>query len=227
LYCATTNPGKLKEFRLAAEKFGRAALEIRPLDAGSAIQPPRLFFSLPAERQPSTELDSGHTSLPGGPVEETGETFEANAILKAIHYSEHAPGLLFADDSGLEVLALGGEPGVRSARFAGPEATDAANNRLLLERLRTAEDRAARFVCAIAVAQRGQIVRTFQGTVDGRILEAPRGSGGFGYDPLFYYPPFGCSFGEIGPDRKLPVSHRGQALKQMMAWAARETESHP
>jgi len=198
LYCATTNPGKLKEFRLAAEKFGRGALEIRPLDAESAIPV----------------------------VEETGETYEANAILKAIHYSEHAPGLLFADDSGLEVLALGGKPGVRSARFAGPEATDDTNNRLLLERLRIAEDRAARFVCAIAVAQRGQIIRTFQGTIDGRILEAPRGTGGFGYDPLFYCPPFGCSFGEIGPDRKLLVSHRGQALKQMMAWAAGEAESH-
>ena len=92
-------------------------------------------------------------------VEESGETFEANAILKALHYAPFAPGLLFADDSGLEVDALGGAPGVRSARFAGPGATDEANNRLLLERLRDVRDRTARFVCVIALADRRQAAR--------------------------------------------------------------------
>jgi XTP/dITP diphosphohydrolase len=190
LYCATTNPGKLREFRLAAERLGHARFEIAPLPGLGEIQP----------------------------AEETGRTFEENAVQKALHYGAHAPGLLFADDSGLEVVALANAPGVESARFAGPGATDEANNRLLLEKLRGVNARAGRFVCVIALAEKGRLLRTFRGEVDGRILDAPRGPGGFGYDPLFYYPPFGHSFGEISAERKLLVSHRGRALAEMMEW---------
>jgi XTP/dITP diphosphohydrolase len=149
------------------------------------------------------------------PCEETGATFEANAILKAEYYGRRAPGLLFADDSGLEVDALSGAPGVYSARFAGPDATDDANNQVLLERMRGVRDRSARFVCVIALVDGGRLLRTFRGAVEGRILEEPRGPNGFGYDPLFYYPPFGCSFGEAAPERKLTVSHRGAALRAL------------
>lgn len=188
LYCATTNPGKLREFRLAAERLGRN-IEIATLPNLSSIDP----------------------------VEETGDTFEENAVRKAVYYSAHAPGPLFADDSGLEVDALGGEPGIRSARFAGPGATDQANNLLLLEKLRGIERRTARFVCLIALAEKGALLATFRGVVEGEILHEPRGPNGFGYDPLFFYPPFNCSFGEIGGERKLLVSHRGQALRQLLA----------
>ncbi len=184
VYCATGNPGKLREFRLAAELSG--------------VQ---------------VETVPGLAEIPA--CEETGATFEANAILKAEYYGRQAPGLLFADDSGLEVDALGGAPGVYSARFAGPGASDDANNQLLLERMRGVGVRSARFVCVIALADHGCFVRTFQGTVEGSILDAPRGPNGFGYDPLFYYPPFGCSFGEAAPERKLTVSHRGAALRAL------------
>ncbi len=149
------------------------------------------------------------------PCEETGATFEENAVIKAIHYGSDAPGLLFADDSGLEVDALGGAPGVYSARFAGPGATDQANNRLLLERLHGVRDRAARFVCSIALAEGTRLLATFRGVVEGEILEEPRGPNGFGYDPLFFYPPFGCSFGEVPAAEKLKVSHRGLALRAL------------
>jgi len=186
LYCATGNPGKLREFQLAA---GDAAVRL--------------------------EMAPGFAQLP--PCEETGATFEANAILKAMYYGPHAPGLLFADDSGLEVDALGGAPGVYSARFAGGGASDEANNRLLLERLRGERRRTARFVCVIGLVGSARLIGTYRGAVEGEILEEPRGTNGFGYDPLFYYPPFGCSFGEVEPERKLAVSHRGQALRAMLA----------
>lgn len=192
LHCATTNPGKLREFRLAAETYAPGLADV---------------VSLP-----------GLAGIP--PVEETGDTFEQNAIQKALYYCAHAPGLLFADDSGLEVDALGGAPGVLSARFAGPDATDAANNALLLERLGSGANRTARFVCVIALAGQGRILRTFRGAVEGRIVHEPAGPNGFGYDPLFYYVPFGCTFGEVSADRKLGVSHRGAALKAMFEWLA-------
>jgi XTP/dITP diphosphohydrolase len=192
LYCATTNPGKLREFRLAAEKLGKGHIEIASLPGLEGIEPP----------------------------EETGRTFEENAIQKALYYSAHTPTWLFAEDSGLEVDALGGAPGVLSARFAGPGATDEANNRLVLERLGDTEQRAARFVCTIAVAEEGRLIGTFRGVVEGRILKTPRGANGFGYDPLFFYPPFGCAFGEVSAERKLLVSHRGRALAALMEWLA-------
>ena len=183
IYCATSNPGKLKEFQLAAPDF-----DVRLL--------PR----------------------PVPPPEETGETFEENAIGKAEYYGGFAAGYLFADDSGLEVDALGGAPGVHSARYAGPDATDSGNNALLLQRLEGVADRTARFVCVIALVRDGQLVRTFRGAVEGRILDAPRGSGGFGYDPLFYYQAFGRTFGEAPIGDKMLVSHRAQALDAMFTF---------
>lgn len=195
LCCATTNPGKLREFRLAGERFGRSRFEIEPLP--------------------------GLGSLP--PCPETGSSFGENATQKARYYSLHAPGPLFADDSGLEVNALRGAPGVSSARFAGEGATDEANNRLLLEKLRGVDDRAARFVCVVALAERGQLLATFRGVVDGLILHEPCGANGFGYDPLFFYEPFGCSFGEISSEQKLGVSHRGRALEAMFEHLSRAT----
>ena len=156
------------------------------------------------------------------PPEETGATFEENACLKAVYYSQFAPGPLFADDSGLAVEALDGAPGVLSARYAGEDATDDANNRLLLDRLRGVENRTARFVCVIALAEQGIVKQTFRGEVVGRILDEERGPGGFGYDPLFFYEPFGCSFGEVSDERKFGVSHRGNALRMMLEFLQRE-----
>lgn len=186
--CATSNPGKLREFRMAAEHLGFADIQILPLDGLKSIAPP----------------------------EEEGETFEENAIEKALYYSVFCEEPLFADDSGLEVDSLGGEPGVYSARYAGPSATDKDNNRLLLERVKDKTDRTARFVCVIALAQRGKLLGTFRGAVEGRILDEERGPHGFGYDPMFYYEPFGCTFGEADADRKMNVSHRGAALLAML-----------
>ena len=158
----------------------------------------------------------GLPSIP--PCEETGVTFEANAVQKALYYSKHCDGYLFVDDSGLEVDALAGAPGVYSARFAGPGATDAANNQLLLDKMRGVTNRTARFVCVVALAKSGQLVRTFRGEVEGQLLEAPQGASGFGYDPLFFYPPFECSFGQAPLERKMEVSHRAQALQKMRAY---------
>lgn len=183
LYCATSNPGKLREFRLAALGDWR----IEPL-----------------------------TGIP--PCEETGETFEENASAKAAYYSGHASGLLFAEDSGLAVDALGGAPGVRSARFAGEGAGDAANNRMLIETLRGVENRSARYVCVIAIAEAGEVLRTFRGEVRGSIVDEPRGVNGFGYDPHFYYGPFLRTFAEASPAEKFRVSHRGAAMARMVAW---------
>jgi XTP/dITP diphosphohydrolase len=158
--------------------------------------------------------------LPGyktiAPCIENGATFEENAVIKARHYGAHGEGLLFADDSGLEVDALDGAPGVYSARFSGEHATDEGNNRLLLEKLRGVENRAARFVCWIALVEAGQVRGTYRGAVDGVILDGPRGSGGFGYDPLFYCPALNATFGEASDADKFQVSHRGQAFRAMM-----------
>jgi XTP/dITP diphosphohydrolase len=187
ILCATGNPGKLREFRLAGELLG---VDVEALPALKSIAAP----------------------------EETGATFEENARLKAEYYSRFTTGLLFADDSGLEVDALGGEPGVYSARYAGEHATDEANNRLVLERLGDNTHRTARFVCVIALAQGGQTVATFRGEVEGELLHKARGPAGFGYDPLFYYPPFGCSFGEVDGEKKFGVSHRGNAVRAMLKY---------
>jgi XTP/dITP diphosphohydrolase len=163
---------------------------------------------------PDFELRSVNAPAP----EEHGLTFEQTAIEKALYYSGHASGWVFADDSGLEVDALGGAPGVHSARFAGPNATDADNNALLLERLRGVENRTARFVCEIALIRNEILFRTFRGVVEGRIINEARGAHGFGYDPLFYYEPFGRTFGEADDAMKMQVSHRAQALNAMFSF---------
>ena len=174
-------------------------------------------FQMAADRAPfAIDLLPGYKALP--PAVEDGATFEENAVKKALHYRPHSAGLLFADDSGLEVDALGGAPGVYSARFSGPHATDASNNQLLLNKLRGIADRNARFVCAIALVDRDRILGVWRGAVEGTILDAPRGAGGFGYDPLFFCPAFGCTFGEAAAEQKLSLSHRGQAFRAMVDW---------
>jgi XTP/dITP diphosphohydrolase len=152
--------------------------------------------------------------------EETGTTFLENAVLKARFYGERAggaAGLTVADDSGLAVDALDGAPGLYSSRFGGAGSTDADRNRLLLEKLRGVpeERRSARFVCAVAVARGAEVAFECVETVEGRIAEHTRGANGFGYDPLFFYPPFGATFGEVEPERKALVSHRGKAFAKL------------
>jgi XTP/dITP diphosphohydrolase len=154
-------------------------------------------------------------AIEAAPPEEHGATFEETAREKALYYGARQGGFVFADDSGLEVDALAGAPGVLSARFAGASATDAQNNALLLERLKDVANRAARFVCVIALVRDGAFVRSFRGAVEGRIIDQARGAHGFGYDPLFYHDPFGCTFGEATDEQKMSVSHRGQALRAM------------
>lgn len=152
--------------------------------------------------------------------EETGVTFAENAILKARYYSRFAPDPVFVDDSGLAVDALNGAPGVWSARYAGADADDEANNLLVLEKMKGLRNRTARFVAVIALAEAGESIETFEGVVEGELLDAPRGSGGFGYDPLFFYPPFGCTLAEAAAERKIEVSHRGRALEKLFAYLA-------
>lgn len=202
LFAATTNRGKLRDFRAAARAFG---VSIEPLPGLGEIAAP----------------------------EETGATFLANATLKAIYYSKFAPdAMVVADDSGLEVDALSGEPGVRSARFAAdaglvdsPDAndnTDVWNNMLLLQRMAgiAAPLRTARYRCVLACAKNGAFYQTADGTVEGVILEAPRGTGGFGYDPLFYLPELGKTMAEIDLETKLGLSHRGRAIAALLAMLA-------
>jgi XTP/dITP diphosphohydrolase len=153
--------------------------------------------------------------------DESRSTFAENALLKASYYSGFTAELVFADDSGLEVDALDGEPGVRSARFAGFGANDQANNDLLLSRLSEVSNRAARFVCVIALARAGQSLQIFRGEVNGRILRESRGENGFGYDPLFFYPLLGKSFAEISTEEKLRVSHRGEALRKLFEYLSK------
>jgi len=165
-------------------------------------------------------------SLP--PVIEDGATFEANARKKAEAYSRHAAGeLVIADDSGLEVDALGGAPGVHSARYAADEphtaetnSDDEANNAKLVREIRrvTSEKRTGRFVCWIAAAREGKTLAVFEGKAEGMIIERPRGSNGFGYDPLFYFPAIGKAFAELTPEEKAKYSHRGAAFRAFLDW---------
>jgi XTP/dITP diphosphohydrolase len=200
LHLASANPGKLREFQQAA----------RPL--GIAVKALPEFSQL-------------------APCVEDGATFEENARKKALHYSSFTPELTIADDSGLCVDALGGAPGVYSARFAGPDATDEDNNRKLLAELRRVEserggagakptrpNRAAHYICVIALARQGQIVTVVEGRADGQIIDTPRGSGGFGYDPYFYSPRLGKTFAEITSGEKFAVSHRGEAFQKLLAF---------
>lgn len=200
---ASSNPGKLADFAAAARVF---EIEVEPLPGIKQIQPP----------------------------EETGTTFEENARLKAEYYSRHAPGeILMADDSGLVVDALGGEPGVRSARYAedagiSTHDPDAANNALLLRNAERISDpqRQCAFVCAIAAAQNGTTLRTFTARANGMLLREARGSNGFGYDPLFYFPQLGTSFAELSREEKLKVSHRGAAFRMFLEWINRRKQAH-
>ena len=146
-------------------------------------------------------------------VEETGETFEANAKLKALAAAPHYDGWVLADDSGLEVDALGGAPGVRSARFAGDAATMEENRALLGEKLSGEKNRAGRFRCVLALAKHGAIFGTFSGAVEGSIAGEESGEGGFGYDPLFVPEGETRTFAEMGPEEKHALSHRGRALR--------------
>jgi XTP/dITP diphosphohydrolase len=161
------------------------------------------------------------SAVPAVPeVEETGTTFEENATFKAIAASLHFDGWVIADDSGLEVDALGGAPGVYSARYAGPAATDAANTALLLQNLTSVPDeaRTARFRCLIVLARAGRKLAAFSGAVEGRIGREPKGPGGFGYDPLFFPDGFAESFGQLPAEVKNSLSHRAQALAKLRAW---------
>jgi XTP/dITP diphosphohydrolase len=152
-----------------------------------------------------------------GELEETGVTFEANARAKALHAARSSGLLALGEDSGLEVDALGGAPGVLSARYAGTQGDDAANLAKLLRELERAEDRRARFVCTVAVAEPdGEVTATARGTCEGAIALAPRGQGGFGYDPVFLPDAApGRTMAELNPDEKAAVSHRGQALRRI------------
>ncbi len=159
-------------------------------------------------------------------VEETGETFEENARLKAVAASVRYDGWVLADDSGLEVDALRGAPGVRSARFAGDGADMTANRSLLVEKLRDVrgKERRGRFRCVLALAKAGEVVRVFHGTVEGVITPAERGAGGFGYDPLFV-PEGSCrTFAEMSGPQKHALSHRGRALTALVAYLTREAD---
>jgi XTP/dITP diphosphohydrolase len=192
VYVCSSNRGKLRDFFTAAGASDDGRILIEPLPGIEHISPP----------------------------EESGASFEENAVAKALYYSSFTPAsrlraFVLADDSGLEVDALHGAPGVHSARYAGVGATDAENNRLLLHNLMGVAQRDARFVCVLALAREGQTLMTANGTVEGRILTAPEGSGGFGYDPLFFYAPLQRSFGELTPEEKLAVSHRGLALRKL------------
>jgi XTP/dITP diphosphohydrolase len=155
------------------------------------------------------------SEFPGARLpEETGQTYAENALVKARTASRLTGAMALGDDSGLEVDALGGAPGLHTARFGGPGLSDRRRWELLLERLRDVPParRTARFRCVIALAGPACGEQTVEGVVEGVIAEAPRGNGGFGYDPVFFYPPLGCTFGEISDEAKERVSHRGKAL---------------
>jgi len=157
--------------------------------------------------------------------EENGRTFAENARLKALYYAARTGELTVAEDSGLEIDELGGAPGIESARFGGPDSTYAEKFDLIYSRLRAngpgdAAGSPARFVCALALVRDGRILFESRGVVEGRIAPEPRGSGGFGYDPIFFYPPFGCTLAEAG-DRKAAVSHRGEAFRALRGFLER------
>ncbi len=149
--------------------------------------------------------------------DETGTTFAENARLKALYYAERTSCLVLADDSGLEVDALNGRPGVESARFAGEQKSDTDNNARLILELRDVPEarRSARFRCAIALAESGRVLMETEGCIEGRIIDRPRGANGFGYDPHFFVPECGATTAELTPEQKSRISHRGRALRAL------------
>jgi XTP/dITP diphosphohydrolase len=191
LLVATTNPHKLREIR---DLLSDVPVDLVGLDSLASIPEP----------------------------EEDGETFEENAHAKAMYYSTALPGceLTVAEDSGLVIDALDGEPGVRSARFVRPDATYPERFDEIFRRLheRPNRPRTARFVCALALVQSGRVVFQTRGVVEGEIARVPRGTGGFGYDPIFFYPPYGCTLAEVTSASKLHVAHRGQAFRALAEW---------
>ncbi len=187
LVLATTNAGKLREIR---EVLAGLAVDVRAL-----------------------------ADYPGvGEPEETGLTFEENARRKALYYAAATGMLAVAEDSGLEIDALDRAPGVYSARFGADEAPTYPEKFALIYRMlaeRDAPQSTARFVCALALARPGEVLFEARGSIEGRIASPPRGSGGFGYDPIFFYPPFNCTLAEVPAERKSSVSHRGQAFRAL------------
>jgi len=191
LYLASSNPGKLGEYgALAASAAPLLGVELEVLPG---------FDELSA-------------------FEESAPTFAENATGKALHYSRLRDGMVFADDSGLVVPALGGAPGVHSARYAGLGATNAQRIEKLLGKLqgKTGNERVAYFVCAIALAEKGRAIAVVTDRVDGEILGSPRGAGGFGYDPVFYFPALTKTFAELSAEEKNQFSHRGKAFRRLL-----------
>ena len=189
LYLASGNAGKLKEFRALAESSGRAwQLELLP----------------------------GFAQIPE--FEESAPTFAENAAGKALYYSRQCGEIVFADDSGLVVPALGGAPGVLSARYAGPGASNEQKIAKLLAGMKglARAERSAFFVCVIAAVRKGRALAIVSEKVDGEILEAPRGTDGFGYDPVFFFPPLGKPFAELRVEEKSLYSHRGKAFRRLL-----------
>ena len=189
LLVATTNPGKMREIR------------------GLLVAAPVTLLGL--------------TDLP--PIEEpeeTGATFDENARLKAIYYGAHFDGLTVAEDSGLVIDALDGEPGIRSARFLRPDASYVERFAEIYRRLaeRPGAPPTARFVCALALVRDGRVIYETIGTVEGEIAAAPSGTGGFGYDPIFYYPPYESTLADVTQEDKVRVAHRGQAFRALANW---------
>ena len=185
---------------LASSNLGKLQ-EFRALAAGTGV---------------TLELLPGFHGLPA--FEESAPTLAENAAGKALHYSRGARGLVFADDSGLVVPALGGAPGVRSSRYAGPEGDAARNIEKLLAALagKSGEERLARFVCLLALAREGRMLGVWSDAVAGRILDSTRGAGGFGYDPVFLYEPLGKTFAELPREEKNRLSHRGRAFRKLL-----------
>lgn len=202
---ATSNPGKLRDFAGAAALHG--------IEIGGIPN----FSSLPL-------------------AVEDGQTFEENARKKAEEYSRYVPGeIVVADDSGLEIDALHGAPGVHSARYAAeqPHLADAntddeANNARVLRELKNVppEKRTGRFVCVLVAARDGTTLETFRGVAEGIVLDAPRGSNGFGYDPLFYFPKIHKTFAELSAEEKSKYSHRGAAFRQFLDWCEMRMDDH-
>ena len=189
LFIASSNPGKVREYRALA------------LAANACV-----------------ELDLIPDFNAAPPYEEVASTFAENAAGKALHYSRFTQGLVLADDSGLVVPALGGAPGVHSARYAGPNATDADRVRKLLLAMsgKTGEERRAQFVCVLVIAEAGEARGVFSASAEGELLEAPRGVHGFGYDPIFFFPALGKTYAEISGEEKNLYSHRGKAFRKAL-----------
>ena len=194
LVVATTNPGKLREIR-------ELLADVPVTLVGLA--------DLPPVEEP----------------EETGVTFEENARLKALYYDRHlsspaSPAMTVAEDSGLVIDALDGEPGVRSARFLRPDASYPERFAEIFRRLaeRPHRPRTARFVCAVAVVEDGRVIYETTGTVEGEVAAAPSGTGGFGYDPIFHYPPYGSTLADVTQEEKIRVAHRGVAFRRLASW---------